>query len=263
MLDMRGFQISDSALRNAIDQSQSWDETFVRLGYTGRAGGSTRQRLRGQARLCGAATDHFVKPRPGPRRQWTDDDLTRAVAEEPSWTAVVQRLHSSYSLARRYALDLGLDTARLDSLNHLTPSTVKPLSAARQMGGLRRAAEPVAMAWYALHGFDVFAPTFGEGRVDFLAVLDERTTRVQAKSATRRDPRSGVWSVRVQCRDAGVNKWRPYRVGEVDELFVVCLDGQMFRLPSGTFEQGRCLNLGLKYAQYSVSLFQQDVAQRG
>lgn len=103
---------TDDELRVAIASSTSFRDAAVRLGAV-----ETRKRVRRRARELGLDTTHFRADR-NKARQWSDDDLRRAVLGARSLAAIVRALGlraagGNFAHVRRRIEELGLDTSHV------------------------------------------------------------------------------------------------------------------------------------------------------
>lgn len=196
---------------------------------------------------------HLNQLRPGPRPKWTDVELAQAVRESMSWREVQSRLQSGYGTPQRRAQELRLDVAHLSDANHLLEPTCPPLDAFRSPKRFHVAAESLASAWYAMHGFDVFVPA-GQGNVvDLVAVSPDGTPRkVQVKSSQR--PVGTGW-VMAPTRTPTRTQRAPsaYLAEQVDEFFFVAGDLTMYRFPFSLVADKARVSVGRKYHKYQVA----------
>ena len=224
---------------------------MTKVGFSGRPGGGSAQKVRDRAAALGIPTDHFTRKRSGPERGWSDGDLREAVRSSRTWTEVVEKLSSSHSTVRRHADRMDLDISHLEIRNHMAEPGGGPAGHSREELRLSAASEPLAMAWYSLHGFEVFVPVAGDGHADLVVKKGDSFVRVQVKSTRR----SGIPTLRLVCRAPGERSWRPYRPDEIDEVFAVTGEGKLYIFPIATVEGKSSINLGKKYEKYRVEMF--------
>lgn len=248
-------QFSPDQLQSAVDQSENWSEFFAALGFMGRPGGNTQQRIRELLRTEGIDPSG-LSGQPGPKVTWGPDELRRAIALSTTWSEVGTRLRSSYLTAIDRAKRWGLDTDSLDRASHMTAPSVPPLEdASLATIRLRDASDALAKAWYMLRGYAVFDP---EATSLLDIVIQNETKRymgVQVKTSTRK--KGSNWNVNLT-RHLGTSKRDMrglYPEDEVDEFFVVTLDGGMYRFPYEALQGKQSVCLGRKYDGYRVTLF--------
>jgi PD-(D/E)XK endonuclease len=215
---------TDDALATAVHSARSWRGVLRNLGLYQSGPLHVVQR---EARRLGLDTSHF-----GSGVRWTDEQLTAALAEAPSWPRLLSSLgmrpesRRAKEKVKARATQLGLS---LDHLAHPSrPRMKEPEEAsvlAPDVAHLRDAAQSLATAWFLLRGLWPAAPA--EPRpYDLLLESPGGVKRVQVKTTTC-TASSGSWYVKV-ARHAGGgdrhNQRLPYRADEVD-LFAI-LDGE-------------------------------------
>lgn len=97
---------------------------------------------------------------------------------------------------------------------------------------LRFAAEPLAVAWFALQDIPVATPT-QPVTYDLLVTLPEGVRRVQVKSTTFR-AKYGTWQAGIGQRPYALDKTasrRPYDPDALDYFFIIDGDGMMYLIP--------------------------------
>lgn len=98
---------------------------------------------------------------------------------------------------------------------------------------LRVAAQPIAVAWFALQGLPVALPSEPQA-YDLLVTMPDGIRRVQVKSTTQRTA-SGSWTVVIGRRPYKLDKTAgraPYDPDTIDLFFVICADGSIYLIPS-------------------------------
>jgi PD-(D/E)XK endonuclease len=121
----------------------------------------------------------------------------------------------------------------------------------RQQGDL---GEYSAIEWLSSRGYPVFVPIGHSPDVDLVALIDDRSVRVQVKTSgflVR-----GRWSVAV-CTRGGNQSWnkivKRFGCARCDYLFVLVADGRRWFIPSAAVEGTTAITLGgPKYAEYEV-----------
>lgn len=252
----RSLTFDDDALRAAVATFSTWPDVGEALFGTRRLGAHTRERIKRRASELHLDISALQAGRPGPRPGWDDDALVAAVSAARSWAEAGRMLGTTGATRLKpHAERLGIDTGHLDDADHMRPPDAAPVSpGAVQPEALRVAAESLAAAWYTLRNGAVFQPPSNASRIDLLVQRGDEMVRVQVKSATHRT--GGGWALRPVCfQGEGRSVARPFREGEVDELFAVTGDGRMFLLPEAVFVGRRTLTLGAKYEKYEVRMF--------
>lgn len=247
--------MAPSEIASAISHASSWSDVFTTLGYTGRPGGNSLERIRRIANDLELDTTRLNNS-PGPRTGWSDDDLRLAVKSESTWKAVAERLPTNHATARKHAARLSLDTSHLDAASHMNPHAADP-EVLPDWHRLRQAAESMAVSWYALRGFDVFVPASGmETQADLIAVGTDGVLRVQVKTSTRRS--GSGWDVNFSRGHRSSLGRRVYTSEEVDEFFVATQDGSFFRIPHAAIPTQGNTVIGRKYSAFRVAMFGSD-----
>ena len=85
------------------------------------------------------------------------------------------------------------------------------------------------MSYYSSQGYSIFVPV-DSGRIDFIACKDEEVIKVQVKTAAKRRRGTTVYTVGILSSRRGGGSTGPYRLGEIDECFVVG-EGTAWRIP--------------------------------
>ena len=126
---------------------------------------------------------------------------------------------------------------RLD-ISHLEP-TPDPVTDPDVYGcevrpeALRKAATPIATAWFMLRSMSVAVPVEPEV-YDLLVTTPRGVQRVQVKSTTFKAP-TGSWEVGIGHRPYTLDKLAakvPYDPDSLDYFFIVDGDGRLFLIPS-------------------------------
>lgn len=246
--------IDEQNLPDLVSASGSWSDLFEALGFQGRPGSRTQARIRQAVREAGIDHSHFHVQR-GPLLEWNEDDLRRSAAAASSWKDVQRDLRCSYRTARKYAEQWGIDVSHVEAAGHMRAPSTPPLDD----GGLtperlRYASESIAKSWYMLRGFDTFEPE-RTSVVDLLILDAGEYRKVQVKTASRRA--GSNWNVGISKHLPGTDRkgFSFYDASEIDEFFIVALDGSMYRIPLLAVEHKRSVCLGRKYDGYRVSMF--------
>jgi hypothetical protein len=227
-------EYSDDDLRKAVRDSTSWRGVMRSLGYATTNGRlATALRLRCEA--IALDTTHFDH-RSGPRRKrnWPAADLQAAINVSSSWSEVVGRLGLStgngdaIARVRGIAARLGLDSRHFTS--HRDDPTKTPFMALPDARHLRMAATSMAMAWFARRGYVASLPV--EPRpYDLLVEADGMLYRVQVKTATGKDPKSGRWMCSIGRQPLRDGVKIAYDPADVDFFFIVDADGCQYLVP--------------------------------
>jgi hypothetical protein len=111
-----------------------------------------------------------------------------------------------------------------------------------------------AMEWFASRGAIVCFPIGHSPDWDFVAELDGRLLRVQAKTCSSFQKRR--WSVTV-CTRGGNQSWsglvKRFDPNSCDYLFALVGDGRRWCIPADALEGKTCVALGgPKYAEFEV-----------
>lgn len=250
-------KLTPEHLAKAAKESTQLSEFYEALGYTGRPGGSSQDRIRRLLSQYDIDTSHFIIQR-GPHIKWSKDDLTAAIECSTSWSEVASRLGSAINTVKRHCKLYGLSSERLDARDHMVSPTVQATEVTMVKGRLRDASEPLAEAWYMLHGFQCYRPE-AASRCDILAERDGVFTKVQVKTASGRT--ASGWSASITSTRKRDGIHRRYTANEVDEFFIIALDGSMYRIPFAAVEDKAVIALGAKYEQYRVPMFATDTVE--
>jgi PD-(D/E)XK endonuclease len=201
------------------------------LGYI-TTNGRLANGLRLRAETLGLDSSHFRYGRGG--RVWPAAELEEAIRVSTSWSEVGGRLGlptgngdaiaKVRTLAARYGLDsrhFANQRGRVDSL---------PFTGTPDIRHLSRAASSMAIAWFARRGYTASLPT--EPRpYDLIVEVDESLYRVQVKTATQRDARSGVVVCTIARKPRRDGRMVPYDSGDVDFFFIIDIDDRYFVVP--------------------------------
>ncbi len=114
--------------------------------------------------------------------------------------------------------------------------------------------EASAVGWYQFNGCTVCIPMGRSPDYDFIADDGVRLLKVQVKSSGQW--RRGRWHVAI-CTRGGNRSWsgvaKYFAATRCDELFVVTVSGQRWRIPSAKVEAQTAIVLGgTKYAEFEV-----------
>lgn len=222
---------TDEHLAVAVRDAHSWRGVLRNLGLY--PGGPNLVVKREAARL-GLDTTHFGSP-----LHCSDAELTAALRSEESWPSLLAALgmhvHSRRGRAAvtARAAHLGLRTDHLD-LARTTCDVPSERSGelTPDLAHLRRAAEPLAAAWFTLRGLWPAVPA--EPRpYDLLVETPTGVRRIQVKTTTSKaSPHS--WFVRISRHAGGGRKHNrrvPYTAQEIDYFVVVDGDLTLYLVP--------------------------------
>lgn len=221
---------SEADLRAAIEASTSWRGVMRTLGYA-TTNGRVANGIKLEAEELGLDTGHFGH---GPKRTWPAKQVEEAVQASASWSEVVGRLGFSsvnagaIARVRGLAARLGIDSRHFTS--HRQHVGDMPFTAVPEARYLRYAATPMAMAWFVRRGYAVSIPT--EPRpYDLIVEAQGALYRVQVKTATFRDRKSGQYLARVSRRPLRDNVRVAYDPADVDFFFIVDGDANQYLVP--------------------------------
>ena len=225
---------SDDDLRIAIESSKSWRGVMRQLGYV-TTNGRLATKLRLQAEALKFDSSHFGKAGGSRPRSWPLAQIEAAVRDSASWSEVAGRLGLSpgsgeaISRVSSYAARLGLDHRHFSSYKTAGGESL-PFEAQPDPSTLRRAAISMATAWFTRRGYGVSLPIEPQP-YDLIVDADSILYRVQVKTATRRDAKSGQYCCAIGRRPArdGVNV--PYNPAEVDYFFIIDGDENFYIVP--------------------------------
>lgn len=246
--------IDEAELPDLVSASSSWSDLFEALGFQGRPGSRTQAKIRNMVREAGIDHSHFHVQR-GPYLTWGEDDLRRSVASSKRWKDVQEDLRCSYLTARKYAERWGIDVSHIEAADHMRIPSTPPLDdKGLTPERLRYASESIAKSWYMLRGFETFEPE-RTSVVDLLILESGEFRKVQVKTASSRS--GSNWNVGIARHLPGTDRrgFAPYDASEVDEFFIVTLDGSMYRIPIQAVEGKMSACLGKKYDGYRVQMF--------
>jgi hypothetical protein len=225
---------SEDDLRIAVRDSNSWRGVMRALGYK-TTNGRLAAGIRLQAEGLGLDMSHFSHAGGARRRRtWPAEQLQAAILASTSWSEVVGRLglHSAnaeaISRVRGYAARLGLDSRHFTS--HRERGVEMPFTAMPDSCNLRRAAVSMAMAWFAYRGYTASLPV--ESRpYDLIVEADGVLYRIQVKTVTTRDRKSGQFDCSISRRPLRDAKKIAYDPTDVDFFFIVDADGGHYIVP--------------------------------
>lgn len=241
---------TDEQLAVAVRGAHSWRGVLRNLGLY--PGGPNLVVKREAARL-GLDTTHFGSP-----LRCSDAELTAALTSEDSWPSLLAALgmhiHSRRCRAAvtARAAYLGLRTAHLDLPRKQSVAADGRGELTPDLAYLRRAAEPLAAAWFTLRGLWPAVPA--EPRpYDLLVETPSHVRRVQVKTTTSRAG-SGSWCVGISRHSGGGRKHdkkMPYAVGEIDHFVIIDGDLTVYLIPLAAVadRRGICLN---RYSAFVV-----------
>jgi hypothetical protein len=156
----------------------------------------------------------------------------------------------------RHCARLGIDTSRLASSPPGEPVVSELRAMKADVTNLRHAAPHMVRAALSLLGIPTAMAAEG-ARYDLIADLPGRgLQRIQVKTGTRRDPKSGSWVCSLSRSEydlarSGGRRRAVYSSEEID--YFACVDGdlQLHLIPIAAVEGRRLINLR-KYASHRV-----------
>jgi hypothetical protein len=215
-------QISNGELQRAVKASCSWRGVMRELGYA-TTNGRTAALLRGRAEELGLDTAHFRG-----QRTWSDEELRAAIQSAANWGSVMRTLRlgtgggSVMVAVKARAVQLGIDYSHIERRQKVPKGEV-PFTAPPLAEHLRWAAPTLAAGWFAHKGYRASFPA-EPCPYDLVVDAEGSLYRVQVKTATARDRKSGIWS----CRLAQNPKYRKTVVYDPDDVdFFFIIDGDM------------------------------------
>jgi hypothetical protein len=240
---------SDAQLPAAVAAATSWRGVMRELGLDPANGGVTRT-IRRHAALLGLDTSRFRG-----NRSWSDAVLRQAVIESSTWEQVLAALGLSTqaggerTLVKAHAARLGLDVSHLGQ---------PPLRAGNSyqlepgLARLRRAAESLAAAWFALCGRNVAFPVEPDA-YDLLVDMPDGMKRVQVKTTTFKSKDGWLAQIGRRPYSTGNNApLVPYDPEIIDLFFIIDGDLVMYLIPSHVIG-GRVQILLRTYTQFIVA----------
>lgn len=117
----------------------------------------------------------------------------------------------------------------------------------------------LAIAWYTARGFVVSIPLSDSQPYDLVVDDGLQRLRVWVRTTTLCGPDPGrhhqlnLRTVSGLGKGLGMGKVRKFSTTAVDELFVACGDGRLFRIPSDVVRATSGLSLGPKWKRFEVS----------
>jgi hypothetical protein len=192
----------------------------------------------------------------------TDARLREVITTSTDWPTALEKLGyakgsgTARATVRKHCARLGVQTS------HLTPTAPRDEVVAdldglcAQLEQLRFAAPYMVLVAFTLLGVPTAVAPEGS-RFDLIADLPNRgLMRIQVKTGTRRDGRSGSWVCSLSRSEydlagSGGHRHAAYSSEEVD--YFACIDGDlhMHLIPIAAVEGLLCINLR-KYAAYRV-----------
>lgn len=210
---------TDEQLADAVAKSSSWRGVLRALGLVSASAGAMRA-ARARADDLDIDYGHFKG-----QREWTEEDLRRAIAESGAWPRVAELLGisgaASAANVRGHAVRLGIDTSHLRMSDFIT--TVR--EPGPDVSNLARAGSLLAAGWFALCGRDVSWP-LEPSRYDLLVGDKRGVRRVQVK--TTRTRAGASWKVYLST-SRGAR--RTYAPDEIDDFFVIDGDLNYYLIP--------------------------------
>lgn len=222
-------RISDNDLRQAVEAATSWRGVMRELGYA-TTNGRTAVILRHRAEQLGLNTGHFRG-----KRSWSDAELRGAIESAADWGSVMRVLGLGAGGGRSIvdvksrAVQLGVDYSHIEH-RRKAPRGRVPFTAPPLVEHLRRAAPTLAAGWFAHRGYRVSFPA-EPCPYDLVVDADGGLYRVQVKTATARDRKSGVWSCRL-AQNPRYRKTVVYDPDDVDFFFIIDGDLAYYLVPS-------------------------------
>jgi hypothetical protein len=241
--------MTDDAIREAIASQRSWHGVGRALGLKSVNGGAMRT-LKKRAAELGVDTSHFTH-----QRTWSNGQLRSAIAEADTWSDVMRALDlrdtsGGRLIAKCHAVRLGIDIAHLEPPEFDGTTDVRELQPRRD--ALRHAAEPFAVAWFALRGLATATPV-QPAPYDLLVTFAEGVRRIQVKTTTSRGPQ-GTWIVQIGQRPYVLDKTanrQPYDPDHLDYFFVIDGDHVVYLIPSKAVAGKKTICVG-KYQAFRV-----------
>ena len=114
----------------------------------------------------------------------------------------------------------------------------------------------VAIAYYTLNGYSVSTPLSDSQRYDLITDKDNKLKRIQVKTTSQVNT-SNIYTVELSTQ--GGNQSWGYSIkyitqDEADEIFVYCLNGEIYVLPIDLVVGVRRLRLSENYNLYKAVL---------
>lgn len=111
-----------------------------------------------------------------------------------------------------------------------------------------------AIFYYTREGYSVFCPFTEATRVDLVVIKDNVVTRVQVKTSTQRTKWGyyGVNLTTVSHNRTESAKYKKISAVEVDEVFIWCGNGSLWRVPVGVVDGKGRFSAGYKNREYCV-----------
>jgi hypothetical protein len=198
------------------------------LGYL-TTSGRTAARIRQRAEDLGYDLSHFRG-----QRTWSDPALEDALKTNVTWAGVLRRLGMNegsgnvMAAIRARAKQLGLDYSHIENRQR-APKGEVPFTVVPQAKWLRRAAPTLAAGWFASRGYDV---SFPAEPCPYDLVVDAQNVlyRIQVKTGTRRDSKSGAWTCRI-AQNPKYRKTPYYDPDGIDFFFIIDGNGAYYILP--------------------------------
>lgn len=220
-------QVSDEDLRRAVRRADSWRGVLRELGYA-TTNGRTSMELRQRAQALRCDSTHF-RHRP---TKWTDKQLRRAIQDGNSWGDVLRILGLSTGgtasvSVRTRAIQLGIDYSHIERREKI-PRGEMPFTAEPRLDLLRTAAPSLAAGWFLRRGYHVSWP-LEPCPYDLLADAGRIPYRIQVKTATGRDAKTGAWACGLV--QNGNRKGSPYDPADIDFFFIIDADGGYYIIP--------------------------------
>jgi hypothetical protein len=242
--------MTDDEIRRTIASNRSWHAAARALGLQSVNGGAMRT-LKKRAAELGVDTSHFTH-----QRTWSNEQLRQAIPRANTWSDVMRDLGvndtagTTRLTAKCHAVRLGIDITHLEPPEFdgsTDPGELQPLRE-----GLRHAAEPFAVAWFAIRGLSTAAPT-QPAAYDLLVTFPEGIRRVQVKTSTYRG-KQGSWIVQIGQRPYVLDKTanrQPYDPDDLDYYFIIDGDHDLYLIPSKAVAGKKTICVG-RYKTFRV-----------
>jgi len=112
----------------------------------------------------------------------------------------------------------------------------------------------VAIGWFAANGVTVCVPLTDSQSYD-LIVDDGRLRRVQVKTTSHRNS-DGRFRVELRTKGgnrSGIGKTKVLDPSQIDEVFIVTSDNDLFRIPADMLAGTSTISLGSRHEKFRVT----------
>lgn len=219
--------VTEAQLRDAVAANRSWRGVMRALDLRSSSFGP---KLRNACHTLEIDYSHFRSI------VATDARLREVIITSPDWPTALARLDyakgsgTARATVRKHCHRLGIETAHLAPAapKHPVVSELDGLHA--RIDHLRHAAPHMVIAALTLLGVPVAVAPEGS-RYDLIADLpNQGLKRVQVKTGTRRDPKSGSWACSLSRSEydlngSGGHRHAVYSSEEID--YFACIDGDL------------------------------------